>query len=718
MRSILSRNLYGVDINPESVEISQLALWLHTALPGKPLSNLDHHIRCGNSLVGPEFKAFYQAKHPKTLFSDLGEQEREDVNVFAWAEAFPEALGEEVPEEKRGFDCLVGNPPYVKLQHFRTLKPDESDFYLEGRDAAGVPLYESAQTGNFDLYLLFIEKGVSLLNKGGRLGFIAPSLWLKSEYGRGLRGKVKRLRALDRWIDFKSFQVFEEATTYTALQFFTRSPNATVRFFLAPDGEAAPVDWNGPTETIGYGELPDEGAWNLSNRQESELIARLSKSCLRLDDGSLTRRIFQGLITSADSIYHLRRLRPGRYAQIGGNGDGEEHEIEDAIMHPLVSGPEAKRYQLPDSGIYLLFPYAADAEGMRLFTRREMEDQFPKAWKYLKKFERALRSRERHAFDDGQWYRFGRNQNLDKQELPKLGVAQTVPGMRVFADENGEFYFNNVRVNGILPNGNGDLWFLLGVLNSPVVDYVFKQTAKPKDNAYFEANRQYIAPLPVPRASAAEKRAVGRRAKRLQKLHTALRAEIALLERRLDASQCLDDCREPEWLWAEVGTMASWKATAPESLSTREKAAWAKREYETRLSARLRAVAAALFAGASLSVDTAGGEIRFLAASAPVASAYVDKREIPFVAAQWRQVARTTSITGSFPAKRLVDALLSLRKTGQPALRERIIRIDAGIQTLEREIAVLEADLNSIVYRLYGLDSKEIELVEKKPERG
>ncbi len=184
MRAILSNNLYGVDINPESVEITQLALWLNTALPGKPLSNLDAHIRCGNSLVGSDFGEFYNTKNPTTLFAGLDDHTRESVNVFDWTTAFPEVFGDDVPDSERGFDCVIGNPPYVKLQNFRKVKADESDYFIEARSPDGLPLYESAQTGNYDLYLPFIEKGVSLLNRRGRMGYIAPSLWLKSEYGR------------------------------------------------------------------------------------------------------------------------------------------------------------------------------------------------------------------------------------------------------------------------------------------------------------------------------------------------------------------------------------------------------------------------------------------------------------------------------------------------------------------------------------------------------
>src|SRR5437660_1361468 len=102
---------------------------------------------------------------------------------------------------------------------------------------------------------------------------------------------------------------------------------------------------------------------------------------------------------------------------------------------------------------------------MRLIPPSEIERRFPRAWTHLRRWEHELRKRESNAFDDETWYRFGRNQNLDKQDVPKLIVAQTVPEMRVCADYAGVNYLNNVRVNGILPECGTDQSFLLGVLN-------------------------------------------------------------------------------------------------------------------------------------------------------------------------------------------------------------------------------------------------------------
>jgi hypothetical protein len=180
-----------------------------------------------------------------------------------------------------------------------------------------------------------------------------------------------------------------------------------------------------------------------------------------------------------------------------------EVKIEDAIMKPLVSGPEAKRYEEPETDIYLLFPYERDARGaVRLIPSDELAQRFPNAWAHLCRWEQELRKRESNAFDDKTWYRFGRNQNIDKQEDAKLIVAQTVPEMRVCADLDGTKYLNNVRVNGILPADATDQLYLLGVLNGPVADFVFRRIGKPKQGGWYEANRQFIAPLPIPQASA------------------------------------------------------------------------------------------------------------------------------------------------------------------------------------------------------------------------
>ena len=390
-------------------------------------------------------------------------------------------------------------------------------------------------------------------------------------------------------------------------------------------------------------------------------------------------------------------------------------------MHPLVSGEEAKRYQHPSTDTHIVFPYMIDAERSRLLTQVEMAANFPRAWAYLRKHETTLRTREKFSepledrsgpFDDDQWYRFGRNQNIDKQELAKLGVAQTVPGMRVFADPDGELYLNNVRVNGILPASPPDLFFLLGVLNSKVVDFAFRRIAKPKSGRYFEANKQFIAPLPIPDASHAQKAEVAKRAKLLHDLHTAHRDRIVDLQRRLESAQCVDEAREPSWLWADVGSPSSLASQAPAALTGRERAAWARTEHGARLDAHIERVGAMLRPGARLSVASDAGEVRVLADGVPVVTVYEDEADAAFLSAQWRLLARTTNVTDRYQAKSLVKSLLRLRSTHSEALRKQVLGLDAQVVDLDARIETAEREMNAYVNDLYGLTEGETRLVE------
>ncbi len=170
--AILENNLFGVDINDESVEIAQLALWLRTAQKGRKLTALSRNLRVGNSLVSDPAVAGDKA--------------------FDWQTAFPEVF------EKGGFDVVIGNPPYatkifseVEMTHFKSK-------------------FQSAQY-QVDLYILFIEKGVELVRKEGFLSFITPNSWLKNMQMSNLRKLL-----LDE-VDFKTIipnlpKVFQDAS--------------------------------------------------------------------------------------------------------------------------------------------------------------------------------------------------------------------------------------------------------------------------------------------------------------------------------------------------------------------------------------------------------------------------------------------------------------------------------------------------------------------------
>ena len=707
---ILKSNIYGVDINSASVEIAQLALWLHTARGDKPLSSLDGNIREGNSLIGSDF---FKGQINLALY-DAAERER--VNAFDWEKAFPEIFA------RGGFDAVVGNPPYVKLQNFRTVHADMAEFLREGRPEVGVKPYASTQTGNFDLYLPFIEKGISLLNNHGRLGYIAPSLWITNEYGEGLRAIIGAGHNLDRWIDFKAYQVFDEAMNYTALQFFTKAPNAAIRVAEAPRGEEdiPPDPWGDGRRALAYGEQVFGERWLLLTGEERVLIDRLYQHCKRLDDPQHTSNIFVGLQTSADAIYHLKRLGPGRYLCTPNGALPYEVEIEDALMKPLVSGPQAKRYIEPVTDTYLLFPYAVSKGRVTLIDAKTMAACYPKAWAYLRSYEDVLRMREAKKdgkgkiieapFDDEQWYRFGRHQNLDKQEIVKLVVPRLVSDFACSIDETGSVYLDNVDVGGVEIADMEDPFFIAGVLNSSVVNFVFKRISKPFRGGYSSANKQFIAPLPIPSAAVEERSAVARGARALQAVHTARRDTLARIARRLAATRQRN--RPETWFFPDLKSKDERFAEAPARLDTEKKQEWAEQRYHDDLAARYDAITARLRPGSSLSAAFTDDELSLAVDGVPIINRiFVSAAEGAFILAQWKVIAATFTITEKTDGRKLANALRKLAVADNPAVVEQVIALEAELSGLEADIACQEAEMEHAMNRLYGLTEAEAALI-------
>lgn len=692
-KMILANNLFGVDINSASVEITKLSLWLHTAMPNRPLSDLDDTIRCGNSLVDKRFfnkRSMYDA------------DERERVNTFEWEGAF-------APDT---FDAVIGNPPYVKLQNFRQVHADMAEWLMKG--STGEAPYRSTQTGNFDLYLPFIEKGLSLLNEGGRMGYIAPSLWPTLEYGEGLRSLVHSGRHLEKWLDFRAFQVFEEATVYTAIQIYSKAAVETVRLAFAPDGDISRVDWSDEQLLLPYAEIASPlKPWLIAPAPVRSMVERLGREATRLDQPENTKAIFQGIITSADHIYHLRRLGTNRYCY-NTNENGSKHSpvvvtIEDDVMKPLVSGAEVKRFIAPRTETYLLFPYRVEPGAVKLLTQDELSKEFPKAWSYLQSFEAELRAREGSKFNDDKWYRMGRTQNLDKQEVPKLLVAQLVPQLRLSFDELGQFYANNVRVNGILPRGDNG-WFLLAILNAPVSNGIFRWLGKPKANNYFEANKQFIAPLPIPKPSRQERAALSALAQGMQERYTRRVELSAALSERLGAAA--RSTWPLEKLLPDVRSATQIDEEAPKHILPSERKAWTDEQRATDEEAALARIDGLIHADSEAAVELREGKLSFLIDEQEVARVFVSEAEAPLIEAQWRTPALDFQPTGKGDAKRLIERLRRVAAAAEPALADQIVAIGQELGTLTAVLRDDEAQLHELTCLLFNLSDEERRLVE------
>lgn len=537
-RLVAERCVYGVDLNPMAVELARLALWLATVKGDEPLTFL-RNLRVGNSLVGADVEGLIEggetvfahalggdAKRLLAGAADLEAQasstatqvrgkdrlERElaqargalqqladtaldggfegSGRLFHWELEFPEVFLDAAgrPDPSGGFDAVVGNPPYIRIQDL-------------GRGLATWcrRTYKTA-SGSFDVYLPFIERGIGLLGPNGRLGFIAPNKWLKLEFASRLREWFAEAGLVDEVIDFGDAQVFGGATNYTCILLVDRRGARQLHYRRVPAsghtvGEA--MDVAEATEPEEY-EPGDFGAdpWVLAVGEDAEVLRVADEGSQRL--GDVTRQIFQGLITGADPIFIVTdRGRRGDKRIVHSSASGRELELESELLKPLASGVDVDPYAFRPLGDLLLFPYVRDGDVMRLATEQQL-GRLPATWEYLREHESTLRGRERGRMNRDGWWQFGRNQNLGAHDSAKLGVAATVQHLEVAADPGGGIHFHNVRVNGILLADDGpSLWTLLALLNSRLLDFYFRRLSVAHANGYFAANKQFIAPLPI-----------------------------------------------------------------------------------------------------------------------------------------------------------------------------------------------------------------------------
>jgi TaqI-like C-terminal specificity domain len=541
-----------------------------------------------------------------------------------------------------------------------------------------------------------------------------------NEYGAGLRGVIEKGRHLWGWIDFGSHQIFDEATVYTALQFFSKQPSAEVAVVHAPNGVVAESPWEADDIRLGYDRLTFGDRWLLITGAERDLIDKLTANGLRLDDPAVSRNIFVGIQTSADHIYHLRRLGPNRYEEKPPKGAkrGRVIEIEDEIMKPLVSGEHANRYLTPETETRLLFPYRIVGRRANLIQSNDMAAEFPNAWAYLKGHEEELRKRESRKMDiDDGWWGYNYPKNLDKQETAKLLVAQTVRSMQVAADSQGAFYINNVRVNGILPARDVSLWTIMAALNAKPCDFYFRKTAKPKDNGYFEANKQFIKYLPIPDAPAEDRAALALDAERLQELNDQRRQALDDIARRMGAVRIRP--RPDDWLFPDMPDLGELKDAAPKRLIGTDRQKWAKERLAREREARHAALEEHLKPGVPLAAEFERGELRFLIDGIPaIAGLFPPPEQAPFILAQWKVLASRTEVTARMTGKKIADGLRKVSVSADDHIMADVIRLQEEIATVEAEIATLERRVNQIIYRLHGLTLEEISMIEAAVSMG
>jgi hypothetical protein len=263
----------------------------------------------------------------------------------------------------------------------------------------------------------------------------------------------------------------------------------------------------------------------------------------------IAANIFVGLQTSADAVYHLEdrgKADTGRRSLFS-KTLGRVVTLEENLLHPLISGMDVKRYQVPSKRQYILFPYKIDNYRAILLTEDELARMAPLSYEYLRVNRETLEDRERGKFKDEAWYRFGRTQNLGIQEQAKICVPRLVYRIQAFLDEAGEFYLDNVDVGGLtLREGSRENYlYVLGLLNSKLLTFYLHQISTPFRGGWYSCNRQYLERLPISRidfddpAQVAQHDAVVARVEELLQLY-ARRGELPETDERAAVQAAID----------------------------------------------------------------------------------------------------------------------------------------------------------------------------------
>jgi hypothetical protein len=496
---IIQTNVYGVDIDQFAVNIARLRLWLSLAVDfegakPEPLPNLDYKVEVGDSLLGPsptgglemgfrkqliddflKLKAEYLTAHHgnkrdlkkkidslKDDIASFGGHKKGDG--FDWVVEFAEAfvLG--------GFDITLANPPYVRMELFKEIKPVLKHHFPD------------VHAERADLYCYFYARAVELLNGNGMLSFISSNKWLRAKYGAPLRKHLFQSCGIRSITDFGDLPVFESATAYPMV-FVARKGNQSggqgVHFTKVDSLESPYPDVLAITQISGH-QLPSEAMlddkWLLAGARDQDLIGRMKATSTPLRD-VLAGHILYGVKTGLNDAFVIDGQASRKLSS---------NIATTRVIKRFLVGKDIQRWTVKPSDRFLLYLYhGVDTKGL------------DKVLDYLKPFRKDLMNRATSQ----KWYELQQPQEAYASgfEGAKIVYPDIAKVPRFALDESGAF----VDCTGFaLPT---DDLFLLGVLNSIPVNRYFEQVGATVRGGYLRFKRQYVENIPVPNASASDR---------------------------------------------------------------------------------------------------------------------------------------------------------------------------------------------------------------------
>jgi hypothetical protein len=416
-----------------------------------------------------------------TKLQKLKKQPEAPLHFFDWKLDFPEIMNEQVTD-KVGFDIVIGNPPYIQLQK-------ENGFLANLYKNSNFKTFE--RTG--DIYSLFYEKGINLLNHKGNICYITSNKWMKAGYGNSLRKLFCDYDTL-KLIDLGA-GIFETATVDTNIIILRKIKNIshkTLALDISKEKILKPFE-KYSSNWITLNEL-NEDIWNIINPVEFNIKQKSEKLGKPLKDWDI--KINYGIKTGYNQAFIINTEQKNQF--IISNKKNED------IIKPLLRGKDIKRYFALKSDLWLIFipwhfPLHLDSSvtGGSIKAEKAFQDQYPEIYQHLVKFKKELSSR--NQAETGiryEWYALQRcaNTYFDDFEKEKI-VYSEISQEPCFSYDTQKTFIGNTAY--ILTGNN--LKYLNGLLNSKLVTYIFSNfySINLGKNGY-RYLAQYMENLPIP----------------------------------------------------------------------------------------------------------------------------------------------------------------------------------------------------------------------------
>lgn len=536
---IILNNIYGVDIEKGAVDIARLRFWLALIVDEKTphaLPNMDFKIMQGNSLLeqyeGVELSGMSLNEQEKrrsrkkkeqawqqtlafdeesaldniqhaikeyyltddhnaklSLRSIINENVRSYIinlkgctaevqkkieklpipndKFFLWHIYFKEVF------DKGGFDIVIGNPPYVEFKNM----PSDVKKTLGAFSTA---------KGKYDLYIPFLEHGFNISKSKGITTYICPTRFMKRDYGTAMRQYINKNICIEQIFDFEDLQVFDNAMTYTGIFMFRKTVANNYDFAVKKvngDIKSNKKDFiNKVTDRTRFynSALLANEVWNFSDYAFMSLYVNVTDGAKRLDE--ICEGIYQGIASGKDDVFFID------------NDIITLYNIENGILHRVLKGKDIGPYKINWSGKYVIYPY--DTEG-KVYNEDELKQKYPNAYKYLTSRREDLAGRGYFDKSPKLWFELWNQRKLSRFLPNKIITLDNASKNSFTLDTEG--FLGTTTVYSLVLNEeySSCLRYVLGILNSSLLDYIHKKNTIPQAGGFFRYQALFIKGLPI-----------------------------------------------------------------------------------------------------------------------------------------------------------------------------------------------------------------------------